>query len=76
MIGVTGGCCLAAAVSSLNWKGRESVASTALLEPLSAMPLPSECPRSVARDGIELPPPAFSGPPSKRTKYPGISGYR
>jgi len=29
----------------------------------------------VARDGIEPPTPAFSGPPSKLTKCPGISGY-
>ena len=28
----------------------------------------------VARDGIEPPTPAFSGPPSKRTKWSGISG--
>jgi hypothetical protein len=28
-----------------------------------------------ARDGIEPPPPAFSGPPSKLTKWSGISGY-
>ncbi len=26
-----------------------------------------------ARDGIEPPPAAFSGPPSKRTKWSGIS---
>jgi hypothetical protein len=29
----------------------------------------------VARDGIEPPTPAFSGPPSRLTKWSGISGY-
>ncbi len=31
--------------------------------------------RALARDRFEPPPSAFSGPPSKRTKRPGISGY-
>jgi hypothetical protein len=30
----------------------------------------------VARDGIEPPTPAFSGPPSNGTKWSGISGCR
>jgi hypothetical protein len=29
----------------------------------------------VARDGIEPPTPAFSGPPCNGTKWSGISGY-